>query len=402
MSTKKPYSVEIVYLVKLMGRLLAKKIYFTILIPLLQMASISFAVDAIAKPSTEKYNDTLYVGVVGDTGVGERAYHPGFIAVAKALKNHRPDLLLHLGDMVYQPKMFPQTCPERYLREIKKALSDPFKFKLFAPGDNDVPSDIKNPKGSGCWKKIDAMDSNFDSYPTSTHEPRAYEGTMTIGNTFFAILNTYPWQNPKLWLAPRIKKAKGKGLWTIIALHEPPITTAWYLEKRHTVLKQLTDLKPDLVFSGNQHSYERFHQINTPKQDGSIPFVLSKSGNYSKGDGTIYVVSGGGGATFKPFADQQGFKKRIAPKTVFDALATRALMNHFLVLKIERETLQAITYRVCPEKNTKNAENPRWKAGKSVWSKITLECDGQEMGVTAFDQFKIQLKRESTLKDKNN
>jgi len=77
-------------------------------------------------------------------------------------------------------------------------------------------------------------------------------------------------------------------------------------------------------------------------------------------------------------------------------------MNHFLVLKIERETLQAITYRVCPEKNTKNAENPRWKAGKSVWSTITLECEGKEMGVTAFDQFKIQLKRESTLKDKNN
>ena len=385
-----------------MGRLLAKKIYFTILIPLLQMALISFAVDAIAKPSTEKYNDTLYVGVVGDTGVGERAYHPGFIAVAKALKNQRPDLLLHLGDMVYQPKMFPQTCPERYLREIRKTLVDPFKYKLFVPGDNDLPPKIEEPKNSGCWKKIDEMDSDFDSYPTSTHEPRAYEGTMTIGNTFFATLNTQPWQDPTAWLSPRIKKAKNQGLWTIIVLHEPAITTAWYLEKRDTVLKQLTALKPDLVFAGHQHSYERFHQIKEPKQDGSISFVLSKSGDYLKGDGTIFVISGGGGAYLRPFADLQGFKKRMAPKTVFDALAKRALMNHFLVLKIERETLQAITYRVCPEKNTKNAENPRWKAEKSVWSTITLECEGKEMGVTAFDQFKIQLKKGSTLKDKNN
>ena len=242
-----------------MRGLLAKKFYSTILIPLLHMASISFAVDAIAEPSTENYNDTLHVGVVGDTGVGERAYHSGFIAVAKALKKHHPDLLLHLGDFVYQPKIFPQTCPERYLREIKKNLADPFKFKLFVPGDNDLPPNKKKPKGSGCWKKIDAMDSNFDSYPTSTDEPRIYEGTMTIGNTFFAILNTYPWEDPTAWLGPRIKKAKNQGLWTIIALHEPAITTAWYLEKRDTVLKQLTALKPDLVFAGNQHSYERFH-----------------------------------------------------------------------------------------------------------------------------------------------
>jgi hypothetical protein len=168
------------------------------------------------------------------------------------------------------------------------------------------------------------------------------------------------------------------------------------------VLKQLTALKPDLVFAGNQHSYERFHQIGTPKLDGSIPFVLSKSGDYLKGDGTIFVVSGGGGATFKPFADQQGFKKRTAPKAVFDALATRALMNHFLILEIGQEKLQATTYRVCLEKNTKDKKNPRWKPDKPIWDSITLECEGQKPGVTAFDQFQIQLKKGSALKDKTN
>ena len=385
-----------------MKELLAKKKSFVIPILFLSVVLISFEAHAVAESSIKNYNDTLLVGVVGDTGIGERAYHPGFIAVAKALKSHRPNLLLHLGDFVYQPKIFPQTCPERYLREIRKTLADPFQFKLFVPGDNDLPPNRKKPKGSGCWEKIDGMDSNFDSYPTSTHQPRTYEGTMTIGNAFFAILNTYPWQDPELWLAPRIKKAKNQGLWTIIALHEPAITTAWYLEKRNTVLKQLTALKPDLVFAGNQHSYERFHQIKTPKQDGSIPFVLSESGNYLKGDGTIFVVSGGGGAYFKPFADQQGFKKRTAPKAVFDALATRALMNHFLILEIEQETLSATTHRVCPETNTSNTENPRWKEGKPMWDAITLECEGQAKGVTAFDQFQIQLKKRSTHKNKIN
>ena len=376
-----------------------KKKYSTILILALYIVLIFFTAHAAEELPIKKYDDTLRVGVVGDTGIGERAYHPGFIAVATALKNHRPDLLLHLGDFLYQPKIFPKTCPEQHLPEIKKTLVDPFKFKLFVPGDNDLPPNTKKPKGSGCWGKIDAMDSNFDSYPTSTHKPRAYEGTMTIGNTFFAILNTYPWENPIAWLGPRIKKAKKQGLWTIIALHEPAITTAWYLEKRDTVLKQLTTLKPDLVFAGNQHSYERFHQIKKPKKDGSIPFVLSKSGDYLKGDGTIFVVSGGGGAYFKPFADQQGFKKRTAPKEVFDVLAIRALMNHFLILEIKKNTLTAKTYLVCPKKNAADGQNQRWKPDKPMWSSITLECDNKKTGTTIFDQFKIQ--KNSTHLNKN-
>ena len=56
-----------------MRGLLAKQFYSTILIPLLHMALISFAADAIAGPYTENYNDTLHVGVIGDTGIGELA-----------------------------------------------------------------------------------------------------------------------------------------------------------------------------------------------------------------------------------------------------------------------------------------------------------------------------------------
>jgi len=342
-------------------------------------------------------HSALRVGIVGDTGIGERAYHPGFIAVAKALKNKNLDLLLHLGDFVYQPEIFPKDCPERYIREIEKNLADPFPFKLFVPGDNDLPPNVENPRGSGCWEKVDQLDSDFDYYPELNYKPRLYEGTKILKNTFFALLNTYPWKDPTPWLAPRIEKAREKGLWIIIALHEPAITTAWYLEKRHTVLKLLNSLKPDLVLSGNQHSYERFHQIGIPEQDESLPFVTSKEGNYLRGNGAIHVVAGGGGANFKPFADQQGFKKRTAPRDVFDALAKRALMNHFLTLKIEQEVLKATTYMVCPKVDMKKPKNPRWKANKSMWDTISLECEGKEPGVTIFDQFQIRAKSKEGL-----
>ncbi|MCH8157123.1 MAG: metallophosphoesterase [Nitrospinae bacterium] len=333
---------------------------------------------------------TLRVGVVGDTGIGERAFHRGFIAVAEALRNRHPDLLLHLGDFVYQPKMLPQTCPERYIREIRETLADPFPFRLFVPGDNDLPPHVKKPKASGCWEKIDPLDSPFDPDPPSTLSPGQFEGTLTLGNTLFGVLNSYPWQDPTPWLAPRIEKARRNGLWIVLALHEPAITTAWYREKRDSVLKQINALKPDLVFSGNQHSYERFHPIGIPGPDQALPFTRSESGSYSRGDGTIHIISGGGGATLKPFADQQGYKKRIAPKEVFDALAVRALMNHFLILEIGPQTLKATTYRVCPAEDETDPSDPRWKAHKSMWDEIVLECEGKEAGVTEFDRFEIR------------
>jgi len=360
------------------------------LVLLLCFALTPFARHVSAEPSTKTYDGSLRVGVLGDTGIGERAYHPGFTAVAKALKNQHPDLLLHLGDFVYQPEIFPKACPQRYIREVSKTLVEPFKFRLFVPGDNDLPPNSKEPKGSGCWEKIDQLDSDFDYYPTLTYGPRPYEGTKILNNTFFAVLNTNPWQDPTPWLAPRIQEARDKDLWIIISLHEPAITSAWYLEKRGTVLKQLNSLKPDLVFAGNQHSYERFHAMGIPKKDGVLPFVPSESGSYVRGDGTIHVIAGGGGATFKPFADQQGFKKRTAPREVLDTIARRALMNHFLILDIKREILKATTYRVCPEKNSKTSQSPKWKPNKPFWKKITLECEGKEPGVTVFDQFQIK------------
>ncbi|TDJ58899.1 MAG: hypothetical protein E2O41_05215, partial [Nitrospina sp.] len=66
--------------------------------------------------------ETLRVVVVGDTGIGERAYHPGFIAVAEAMRKERADAILHLGDFVYQAQWFPRECPERYLDEIRRTL----------------------------------------------------------------------------------------------------------------------------------------------------------------------------------------------------------------------------------------------------------------------------------------
>ncbi len=324
--------------------------------------------------------------IVGDTGTGERAYAPGFMAVQKAMRKTNADVLLHLGDFVYQPEYFPTSCPDRYIKEIKETLADPYPIKLFVAGDNDLPPKKWKPKASGCWDKIDPLDSGFD--PLGFPSSRPMEGTRVVGNALIGVINNYPWQDPSPWLAPRIIEARKKGMWIILAVHEPALTTAWYLDKRDTVLQQLNALKPDIVLAGNQHSYERFHPIG-PVKKGVFKVTKSDSGKYERGDGAMHIVSGGGGATFKPFADQQNKDKRTAPKDVFDALAKRALMNHFITLDVSKAKLEGTVWRVCVSDDPEDDLDPRWKADKNFWDSIPLECDGKPKGVSVYETFSL-------------
>lgn len=337
---------------------------------------------------------SLRIAVVGDTGIGERAFHPGFSAVQKAMQGQAPDVLLHLGDFVYQPEWFPGECNEKYINEIRETLVRPYRLRIFVPGDNDLPPKKSKPKASGCWEKIAPMKTSFDPFPKNQPgaRPRPWEGTRVIGNVLFAVLDSYNWRDPAPWLGPIVNRARKEGLWVIFALHEPAVTTAWFLDKRQTALKHINALKPDLVFAGNQHSYERFYPMGIPDAQGGIAISRSKSSEFLRGAGPIHIITGGGGATFKPFADQQGYAKRAAPKQVMDALAVRALMNHFLILDVLPEKITVRTFRVCPKTAEGEDSNPRWKPDKPMWKTITLECEGKKPGTDLFEKFVIRKK----------
>ncbi|QPJ64965.1 MAG: hypothetical protein G3M78_06020 [Candidatus Nitrohelix vancouverensis] len=324
--------------------------------------------------------DRLKVAIVGDTGIGERAYHPGFVAVQKAMVEQKPDLLIHLGDFAYQPDLFPSTCDSKYIKEIKETLVDPFPERLFVAGDNDLDPHKWKPKASGCWKDIAAMGDSLER-----NAPREREGLLSIGPVLFGLIDGYPWENPEAWLKPHIDRARAKGQWVILAHHEPALTTAWFLDKQEKELKQIGALAADLVLSGHQHSYERFHPLSL--QGDSLIAHKENAPVYPQGVGAMHIVSGGGGATFKPFADMQGHPERSAPPEVFQALAKRALMNHFIILEITKEKIEGTTYQVCTDEGD---GNPRWKPRKDFWKEIRLDCDGKTPGTYAFDRFDIK------------
>ncbi len=329
--------------------------------------------------------DRLKVAIVGDTGIGERAYHPGFVAVQQAMVEQQPDLMIHLGDFAYQPQLFPSTCDPKYIKEIKETLVNPFPKRLFVAGDNDLDPHKWKPMASGCWKDIAPMNGSMDREASGDSSPREREGVLSMGPVLFGVIDGYPWENPALWLQPQIDGARAKGQWVILAHHEPALTTAWFLDKQEKELKQIGELAPDLVLSGHQHSYERFHPLRL--QGDSLIAHKENAPVYRQGVGVTHIVSGGGGATFKPFADLQQNAKRSAPPEVFQALAKRALMNHFIILEITKEKIEGTTYQVCPDEG---GGNPRWKPRKDFWKEIRLECDGKTPGTYVFDRFEIK------------
>ena len=85
-------------------------------------------------PLTAHEAESIKVVVVGDTGIGERAFHPGFEAVQNAMRQEKADVILHLGDFVYQPEKFPKNCPDRYIKKIKETLVQPYSIRIFVVG----------------------------------------------------------------------------------------------------------------------------------------------------------------------------------------------------------------------------------------------------------------------------
>jgi hypothetical protein len=340
----------------------------------------------------------LKVAIVGDTGIGDRGYRPAFEAVRSAIAKSNSDMLLHLGDFVYQSELFPSSCNPKYLAQARKAFVEPFPYRLFVPGDNDFPPRITEPMASDCWSELETLDTPFDK-PISgrSAQPGNFEGAKRIGPVLFVVLNSQNKKDPTSWLDPRIERAKHDGLWVVIAIHEPPLTSGWFIDKREGTLKWINKLKPDLVLSGNQHSYERFHALGVPAVDQTLPVKKSNDAIYNKGDGSIYIVSGGGGATLKPFADWRKIKELLAPIWVLDAIAFRSLTHHFVQLEISANSIMGKTFQVCAEPSN-NGSGPRWRPNNPWWKTIELPCENSEPGVLEIDRFEILRQKKSPLR----
>ena len=364
----------------------------TVLLLLLGL-SIS-CVPVFPQEMSQPMRDSFRMVVIGDTGIGDNAFHEGFLAVQKAMVKEKPNLLLHVGDYIYNKVT---SCREDDIKEVEEKLVIPFNGAVvFARGDNDFKDEFR----AKCWSRIVEKGKRIIRPPGAGDA----EGFINdLKDVFIAVLdwNALSGQRDLGWLFGGVEEAKKAGKWIIVAVHEPVVTTGWYNKACCESLRPLHDMGVDLVFSGHQHAFERTHQVRISQKTGLLERVdldgtLEKD-VYKRGAGIVYVVTGGGGATLRPFADQEksdeAFPHR-APAHIMEAVAKRGLMNHFVLVELKNEVQDGksvkhalvITKLVCAE------GDPRWKPmDRLVWGdeRAALACERQPAGKPEYDSVEI-------------
>lgn len=339
--------------------------------------------------------------VVGDMGIGDDAFTAGFEAVQQAMVLEKPDLVLYAGDYIYTKTSCldnPSAATEPpFLAAVREKLVTPFNGQVvFAVGDNDRPAGDSSWANAArsCWQTISGLSRKM-TVPAGAAET---EGLIDdLPGVLVAVLDSdalAPERTGDLaWLQEPIKQAKAAGKWVLVLVHAPVVTTAWYSKPCCASLKPLQDMGVDLVFSGHQHSFERTHQLQIVS-DHIVPVPPSKGGIYQPvfypaGNGVVYVVAGGGGALLRPFADQQTSAppEKVAPPEIQQAIAKRAIMNHYMRVDLSASVARVTTMRVCA------VGEPRWRpTDAKVWpgGAAMLECHEKPAGVSPSDRFDIK------------
>lgn len=339
--------------------------------------------------------------VVGDMGIGDDAFAAGFDAVQQAMVLEKPDLVLYAGDYIYAKSSCldnPSAAAEPpFLAAVREKLVKPFNGQVvFVPGDNDRPGgdNAWAVAARSCWQTISGLSRKL-SVPTGAAETEGLvddlPGVLVVALDSDALAPERVGQ--LAWMQAPIKQAKAAGKWVLVLVHAPVVTTAWYEKPCCASLKPLHDMGVDLVFSGHQHSFERSHQlqivadhiVSVPPSKGAI----YQPDFYPAGNGVVYVVAGGGGAWLRPFADQQASVPagKVAPPEIHQAIARRAVMNHYVNVDLSASTARVTTKRVCA------AGEPRWRpTDANVWpgGAAMLECHGKPAGVSVFERVDIK------------
>jgi hypothetical protein len=152
----------------------------------------------------------------------------------------------------------------------------------------------------------------------------------------FVSFNSDDYRNPEQlkWFEQTLKDARGDEAvrWLIVFQHHPLYSSN--VERLNnvglinTVRKILDDHKVDLLLAGHNHNYERTYPLR------DINPTTAEKSNYRRGEGVIFVTSGGGGKSLYNFTpDQPAFT------------AYREKVYHYLRVKASATALRVEAVR---------------------------------------------------------
>jgi hypothetical protein len=224
--------------------------------------------------------------VLGDSGFDDGSGDPPQEAIARLLEAMapRPDFLLHTGDVVTPQTEF-LSIQDRYFDVYRALIKDTCVYP--AMGNHDCYGGLMEP-----W--LAAFDTpGGDGWPQETFY------SFDAGNAHVVALNMLdgnledeqiPWLREDL--------AATNQPWKIAFLHHPPYGTGLHgsnEKAKALVVPILEEFGVDIVFSGHNHTYERFYPLagDTVRDGWQDPSFVAPRG-------VAYVTSGGGGAPTVP------------------------------------------------------------------------------------------------------
>ncbi len=249
------------------------------------------------------------VAVIGDSGTGSAEQ----VALAALMTKASPDILLHVGDMAY-----PYGAPSYYYQYFFKIYPELLASTCIYPtlGNHDCQKSpeywlsafhlpANNPAGSESYYSFDAGDAHFVCLNSCGDDVPAEQ---------------VEWLKKDLSASDRS--------WKVVFLHHAP-----YSNGRHggvdRVRKAISSVVEshgvDLVLAGHEHVYERTY----PVLNGQVRSGYQDPDFVSPG-GTVYVVTGGGGAPLYNFVG--------SPEAYLNSFFKS--VHHFCRLSITPERLE--------------------------------------------------------------
>ncbi len=185
---------------------------------------------------------------------------------------HNPAFVIHTGDLLMGGKS-----------SSSSMFHDDWKLNFFAPlsGIMDkVPFYIA--LGNHDQDTSDAMAGVLKAFPKLRE---SFHYSFRVSKTHFTILHIAnqmrEYETQRDWFIRELSNNKDAD-WRIVILHVSPITNGkyrdyeWTLSGRQNFILDCFEHGADLVFSGHDHSYQRFKKLKRNESDShSVQFIVT-------------------------------------------------------------------------------------------------------------------------------
>ena len=228
-------------------------------------------------------------------------------AVLKAMGDDPVDFSLALGDLSYGPAGSEQAWCDLVLQNIGNTR--PFQLIVGNHADGTNTSDHAdfNEFRKCLPNKIDGISGDYGTeyYFDYNHLARFIMIAPDINNYGYSYAEGDTGGEHLQWLINAINEARDKKInWIIVGMHKNCISISTKTcEIGEDLLNNLLSLDVDLILQGHEHIYARTKQLGL--DDKTCPLftinavdadcIVDDGDNYSKGKGSIIVISGAGG-----------------------------------------------------------------------------------------------------------